>query len=83
LDSIKTHDIVLEILGNAYQDVFLSQKNRSKGMEYFDFVMSKIHGLRIKELMDAKAEGRKVMFFLNCFPLNLNSLEQLVSKDFV
>jgi hypothetical protein len=26
--------------GGAYQDIFLSQKNRSEGMQYFDFVMS-------------------------------------------
>jgi benzoyl-CoA reductase/2-hydroxyglutaryl-CoA dehydratase subunit BcrC/BadD/HgdB len=58
---LKTHDAVLEIVGKAYQDIFLSQKNRPKGMEYFDFVMSEVHGLRIKELMDAKAEGRKVI----------------------
>lgn len=30
-------------------------------MGYFDFVMSEIHGLRIKELLDAKAEGRKII----------------------
>lgn len=58
---LKTHDAVLEIVGKGYQDVFLSQKNRPKGMEYFDFVMSEIHGLRIKELMDAKEQGRKVI----------------------
>ncbi len=58
---LKTHDMVLEIVGKGYQDVFLSQKNRPKSMEYFDFVMSEIHGLRIKELLDAKAEGRKVI----------------------
>lgn len=58
---LATHDAVLEIVGKGYQEVFLSQKNRPKGMEYFDFVMSEIHGLRIKELMDAKAEGRKVI----------------------
>lgn len=56
-----THDVVLSIVGKAYQDVFMSQKNRPKGMEYFDFVMSEVHGLRIKELMDAKAEGRKII----------------------
>ena len=56
-----THAAVLETVGNLYGEVFLSQKNRPKGMEYFDFVMSEIHGLRIKELMDAKAEGRKVV----------------------
>lgn len=58
---LETHDAVLNIVGKTYQDVFLSQSNRPKGMEYFDFVMSEIHGLRIKELMDAKAEGRKVI----------------------
>jgi len=58
---LKTHDMLLEIVGKGYTDVFLSQKNRPKGMEYFDFVMSEVHGLRIKELLDAKAEGRKVV----------------------
>ena len=58
---LKTHDMVLEIVGKAYQDIFLSQKNRPKGMSYFDFVMSEIHGLRIKELMDAKEQGRKII----------------------
>lgn len=58
---LETHDAVLDLVGKTYQDVFLSQKNRPKGMEYFDFVVSEIHGLRIKELMDAKAEGRKII----------------------
>ena len=30
-------------------------------MEYFDFVVSEIHGLRIKEILDAKDQGRKVI----------------------
>jgi len=58
---LQTHDAVLDIVGNAYKDVFLSQKNRPNGMGYFDFVMSEVHGLRIKELLDAKAQGRKVI----------------------
>lgn len=58
---LKAHDALLSILGGAYQDIFLSQKNRPEGMKYFDFVMSEVHGLRIKELMDAKAEGRIVV----------------------
>lgn len=29
-------------------------------MEYLDFVPSEVHGLRIKELQDAKARGRKI-----------------------
>jgi sugar phosphate isomerase/epimerase len=30
-------------------------------MEYLDFVLSEVHGLRIKELQDAKAQGRKII----------------------
>jgi benzoyl-CoA reductase/2-hydroxyglutaryl-CoA dehydratase subunit BcrC/BadD/HgdB len=30
-------------------------------MSYFDFVMSEVHGLRIKELIDGQKEGRKVI----------------------
>jgi benzoyl-CoA reductase/2-hydroxyglutaryl-CoA dehydratase subunit BcrC/BadD/HgdB len=30
-------------------------------MGYFDFVMSEVHGLRIKELLDEKTAGRKVI----------------------
>jgi benzoyl-CoA reductase/2-hydroxyglutaryl-CoA dehydratase subunit BcrC/BadD/HgdB len=58
---LKAHDALLSVLGGAYQDVFLSQKDRPEAMKYFDFVMSEVHGLRIKELMDAKAEGRIVV----------------------
>jgi benzoyl-CoA reductase/2-hydroxyglutaryl-CoA dehydratase subunit BcrC/BadD/HgdB len=58
---LKAHDALLSVLEGAYQDIFLSQKDRPEGMKYFDFVMSEVHGLRIKELMDAKAEGRKVV----------------------
>jgi benzoyl-CoA reductase/2-hydroxyglutaryl-CoA dehydratase subunit BcrC/BadD/HgdB len=58
---LEAHDALLAYLGNAYSDIFLSQNNRPEGMKYFDFVMSEVHGLRIKELLDAQAEGRKVV----------------------
>lgn len=58
---LATHDAVLELVGKMYGDVFMSQQLRPEGMKYFDFVMSEVHGLRIKELMDAKAEGRKII----------------------
>lgn len=58
---LEAHDALLSVLGKAYQDAFLSQKNRPEAMGYFDFVMSEVHGLRIKELLDARAEGRKVI----------------------
>jgi len=58
---LNAHDMLLSVLGKAYQDIYLTQKNRPAGMGYFDFVMSEVHGLRIKELMDEKAAGRKII----------------------
>ena len=58
---LEAHDVLLSVLGQAYQDIYLAQQNRPEGMEYFDFVMSEVHGLRIKELLDEKASGRKIV----------------------
>jgi benzoyl-CoA reductase/2-hydroxyglutaryl-CoA dehydratase subunit BcrC/BadD/HgdB len=58
---LQAHDDLLQGLGAAYQDVFLSQKNRPRGMAYLDFVMGEVHGLRIKELLDARKAGRKAI----------------------
>lgn len=58
---LAAHDALLEVLGKGYQDIYLAQKDRPEGMGYFDFVMSEVHGLRIKELLDEKAVGRKVI----------------------
>lgn len=58
---LEAHDALLSVLGKGYQDIYLSQKDRPEGMGYFDFVMSEVHGLRIKELMDEKAAGRKIV----------------------
>jgi benzoyl-CoA reductase/2-hydroxyglutaryl-CoA dehydratase subunit BcrC/BadD/HgdB len=58
---LDAHDALLEVLGSAYTDIFLAQQNRPEAMGYFDFVMSEVHGLRIKELLEEKAAGRKVI----------------------
>ncbi|MCB2229047.1 MAG: 2-hydroxyacyl-CoA dehydratase family protein [Desulfarculaceae bacterium] len=58
---LAAHDQLLAVLGQGYQDIFLSQQDRPEGMEYFNFVMSEVHGLRIKELVDGQAEGKKVV----------------------
>ena len=55
------HDALMNVLGNAYKDIYLAQSNRPDGMGYFDFVMSEVHGLRIKELVDEKKQGRKII----------------------
>lgn len=59
--NVEAHKGLMAFLGGAYEKIFLSQQNRPTGMKYFDFVMSEVHGLRIQELLDAKAQGRKVI----------------------
>lgn len=58
---LEAHDGLLQVLGKFYGDIYLSQQGRLKGSEYLDFVLSEVHGLRIKELQDAKAAGRKIV----------------------
>jgi benzoyl-CoA reductase/2-hydroxyglutaryl-CoA dehydratase subunit BcrC/BadD/HgdB len=58
---LEKHDMLLEALPGMYESTFLSQENRPEAMDYFDFVVSEIHGLRVKELMDHKAAGGKVV----------------------
>ena len=58
---IAAHDGLLGVLGKFYGDIYMSQQGRLGGMEYLDFVLSEVHGLRIKELQDAKAQGRKII----------------------
>ncbi len=58
---LDAHAGLLEVLGKFYGDIYLSQSGRLKGMEYLDFVLSEVHGLRIKELQEAKAQGRKII----------------------
>lgn len=58
---LNAHEGLLQVLGKFYGDIYLSQTGRLRGTEYLDFVLSEVHGLRIKELQDAKAQGRKII----------------------
>ena len=58
---LPTHDALLGAVGQMYADAFLTQQNRPEAMAYLDFVMSEVHGLRIKELHDFRAGGGKVV----------------------
>ncbi|MDD5640674.1 MAG: double-cubane-cluster-containing anaerobic reductase [Syntrophales bacterium] len=58
---LTAHEGLLSVLGKFYGDIYLSQEGRLKGMEYLDFVLSEVHGLRIKELQEAKAAGQKII----------------------
>ena len=58
---LEAHDGLLEILPPLYEDIILSQEDRPEGMQYFDFVFSEIHGLRVKELVDHKEKAGNVI----------------------
>ncbi|MEW6183639.1 MAG: double-cubane-cluster-containing anaerobic reductase [Bacillota bacterium] len=58
---LEAHDQLLQALPPTYGDVYLAQSDRPAGMEYFDFVINEIHGLRIQELQEHKARGGKVV----------------------
>ena len=55
------HDLLCAALPGAFGDVFLTQENRPKGMDYFNMVTADIHGIRPAELIAAQKEGRKVI----------------------
>lgn len=58
---IAKHDELLEALGNSYENNIASQQNRPKAMRYFDEAVGTAHCKRVKELLDSKAEGKKVI----------------------
>ncbi len=59
--NLEKHDQLLGALGPAFQDIYLSQKNRPEAMGYFDFVVGDIHGIRVHELRaHAKEDGKVV-----------------------
>ena len=57
---LETHDQLCEALPQAFGDVFLSQENRPEAMDYYNFVIAEIHGVRPQELIKAQEEGKKV-----------------------
>ncbi len=58
--NLEAHQGLLAVLTDAYQGIYLSQKNRPEGMKYFDFVISEVHGLRIVELVEEKNKGKQI-----------------------
>lgn len=57
---VDTHDVLCNVLPGAIGDVFLSQQNRPEKMDYFDFVLAEVHGVRPAELVEFKKKGGKV-----------------------
>ena len=57
---LEAHDLLCQVLPTAVGDVFLTQENRPKAMDFWDLVISEVHGIRPAELIEAQKEGRKV-----------------------
>lgn len=57
---IENHDVLCNVLPGAIGDVFMSQENRPEKMDYFDFVLAEVHGVRPAELVEFKKNGGKV-----------------------
>jgi len=56
---LEKHDLLCEVLTDAFGGVFLAQQNRPEGMDFYDFVVSEIHGVRPAELIAHQKNGGK------------------------
>lgn len=59
--NLDAHNNLMQTLAEFYSSIYLSQKNRPRAMQYFDFVISEVHGLRIQELQEAKTRGKRII----------------------
>lgn len=57
---VETHDQLCQVLPQAFGDVYLSQDNRPESMDYYNFVVSEIHGVRPAELIEHQKKGGKI-----------------------
>lgn len=58
--NMQSHDMLMTALPVIYEKVYLSQQGRPQAMGFYDYVVSEIHGLRVKELVEHKEQGGKV-----------------------
>ncbi|MFX1389311.1 MAG: double-cubane-cluster-containing anaerobic reductase [Promethearchaeota archaeon] len=59
---IEKHDQLLAVLPHLYNKIYIDpQKNRPESMEFFEFVVGDIHGIRISEIVKAKQDGRPII----------------------
>jgi benzoyl-CoA reductase/2-hydroxyglutaryl-CoA dehydratase subunit BcrC/BadD/HgdB len=57
---LEKHDLLCEVLPEAFGGVYLTQENRPQGMDFYDFVVSEIHGVRPAEMIEHQKQGGKV-----------------------
>lgn len=58
---LEKHEQLCNLLPDFFTEVYHSQENRPEGMNYFNLVVSSIHGLRPEELKRHRDSGGKVV----------------------
>ncbi len=58
---LERHDQLLNALPAIYNEIYLAQRDRPKGMGFFDFVVGDIHGIRVHELRQHAMNDGKVV----------------------
>ncbi|SFL19438.1 double-cubane-cluster-containing anaerobic reductase [Halanaerobium salsuginis] len=58
---LEKHDQFLNPVPELFTEIFIKQDNRPEGMDYYDFVVGDIHGVRVKELVAEKDKGNPVI----------------------
>ncbi len=58
---LKKHDELLAILPTIFKEIYIETQKNRPDMSFFDFVVSDIHGIRVKELQEAKKNGKKII----------------------
>lgn len=59
--NLEKHDQFLGAVPSIYGSLFMEQSNRPQNIDYYNFVMSEVHGLRVKELLDLQSTGAKIV----------------------
>ena len=58
---IDLHEKLLASTSRRYRETIIDQSNRPEGMAYFDRAVHESHGGRIKEIVDARKNGSKMI----------------------
>jgi|GEM_PF-4633041 hypothetical protein len=78
---LEKHDLLCEALPEAFGEVYLSQEGRPQGMDFFNFVVAEIHGVRPAELIEHQKNGEKYLEPFACmFPMKLYSRPEALPR---
>jgi len=58
---VELHHRIFDAIGRTFRETVLAQKNRPAGMAYFDGVIGEAHGGRVREIVDRRAAGDKLV----------------------